>query len=60
MRDAWISISATRPYASDAFAGAFAGASAASIRPRRIASSQRSARYQDSPDVAAYPSLKIR
>ncbi len=48
MRDAWISISATSPCASGS-----SGASAESIRPRRIASSHSSARYQDSPDVAA-------
>ena len=48
MRDAWISISATSPCASGS-----SGASADSIRPSRIASSHSSARYQDSPDVAA-------
>ena len=48
MRDAWISISATSPCTSGS-----SGASAASIRPSRIASSHRSARVQDSPEVAA-------
>ncbi len=47
IRDAWISISATRPCASGS-----SGASAASMRPRRIASSHSSARVQDSPEVA--------
>ena len=48
IREAWISISATRPCASGS-----SGASALSMRPRRIASSHSSARYQDWPDVAA-------
>src|SRR4029077_15254384 len=54
-RDAWISIKATRPWTSGSL-----GASSASTRPRRNASSQRPGRIQSSPAVAEYPSLKIR
>ena len=46
-RDAWISISATRPWTSGS-----CGASSARIRPRRSASSQSAGRIQSSPAVA--------
>ena len=46
-RDAWISISATRPWTSGS-----CGTSSARIRPRRSASSQSAGRIQSSPAVA--------
>src|SRR5258707_275374 len=46
-RDAWISMSATRPWTSGS-----CGASSARMRPRRSASSQRAGRIQSSPAVA--------
>ena len=55
MRDAWISISATRPCTSGS-----AGISPASTRPRRSASVHSAGRIQSSPAIAEYPSLKIR
>ena len=48
MRDAWISISATRPCTSGS-----SGASSARMRPRRSASSHSAGRIQSSPAVAA-------
>ena len=46
-RDAWISMSATRPWTSGSV-----GASPARIRPSRRASSQSAGRIQSSPAVA--------
>ncbi len=46
-RDAWISMSATRPWTSGSI-----GASSARIRPSRKASSQSAGRIQSSPAVA--------
>ena len=54
-REAWISMSATRPCTSGS-----SGTSPARMRPRRNASSQSAGRTQSSPVVAAYPSLKTR
>ena len=55
LREAWISISASRPCTSDS-----RGISRASTRPSRMASSHRAGRIQSSPAVAAYPSLNTR
>jgi len=46
-RDAWISMSATRPWTSGSF-----GVSPATTRPRRSASSHSAGRIQSSPAVA--------
>jgi hypothetical protein len=46
-RDAWISISATKPWTSGS-----CGASPARMRPRRSASSHSAGRIQSSPAVA--------
>ena len=47
-RDAWISMSATRPWTSGS-----SGASSATMRPSRSASSHSAGRIQSSPAVAA-------
>ena len=55
VREAWISINATRPCTSGS-----SGASPWRMRPSRRASSHNDGRIQSSPAVAEYPSLKIR